>query len=145
MLRLFICLVLPFLLQSYTYGKQSNTYFCFQTAQANNILLLDSNYSTHARLMYFPYMKPIQVRFMGNESVELTEGRPLEFHDFYHEINKGKLSGKYEIIHQGAQFYSIRYTHFQTGKITDFSRLYASSDLPQNMTQHLLEKGITCL
>ncbi|WP_228203312.1 hypothetical protein [Acinetobacter sp. CFCC 10889] len=136
LLRLFLSLTL-----TSTPALADTEYFCFD-AKNNKTLLLNAHYSKKTQLMYFPYMQPIQLKFKHTDAIEMAEDRPFEFHDFFDEITHGKVTGHYEIVHQGALFYGITYTHKKTKKITEFTRFY---DLDHAQIPVLTAKGIECL
>lgn len=102
-------------------------YFCFE-AKNSHLLLLDPHDSAKTQLMYFPDLKPIQLRHKNTQAIEIAEGRPFEFHDLFDEIIKGKVTGQYEIVHQGALFYGVSYTQQKTQKVTEFTRIYNIDD-----------------
>ena len=116
-------------------------YFCFD-AKDSKSLLLKPYYSKNIQLMYFPYLQPIQLKFKQTDAIEMAEGRPFEFHDFFDEIVQGKVTGHYEIVHQGAIFYGITYTHKKTKKVTEFTKIY---DLDTAHIASFKKQGIECL
>jgi hypothetical protein len=63
----------------------------------------------------------------------LSAGRPDELSSTWLEVNRGKISGKYEMVSQGANIYSMIYTNYGTQKKSSFV-------LDPNVTPSL-EKG----
>jgi hypothetical protein len=51
----------------------------------------------------------------------LSAGRPDEFTSTWLEVNRGKISGEYEMVSQGANIYSMVYTSYGTRKKTSFT------------------------
>ena len=128
----------------YSLQAQANTdYFCFQAKSSQPILFFSAkNPLESLTLQYYPYLKPIQLRHFKTESLKTTLGRPDEFHDFYYEIMKGIITGHYEVVHQGAQFYAVTYTQKSTGKQTLFNRLYSDQ---VNSPLQFSQQGINCI
>ncbi|WP_171477010.1 hypothetical protein [Acinetobacter pullicarnis] len=55
---------------------------------------------------------------------------------------KGIITGRYEVVHQGAQFYAVTYTQKSTGKQTLFNRLYSDQ---VNSPLQFSQQGINCI
>lgn len=63
----------------------------------------------------------------------LSAGRPDELTSTWLEVNRGKITGEYEMVNQGANIYSMVYTNYGTRKKSSFI-------LDPNVTPSL-EKG----
>lgn len=139
-LRLFV--ISLSLLNLPAYAKPITSYFCFKTEHKKNILLVSTDeFPDIKTIQYYPYLKKIKLKFSYYDAIDTASGKPSEFHYFYREVINNQLMGTYEVIYQGAMFYTVNYTTPNTHQTTRFERIY---NLDQSTQQNLNRQGIDC-
>ncbi|WP_415753813.1 hypothetical protein [Pseudomonas leptonychotis] len=73
------------------------------------------------QLRYRQSEKYIQLTYKSTETLREVEDRPWEFQHTWLEILNGAITGKYEMVSQGAIIYKFTYTNETTGKTVDIS------------------------
>lgn len=112
--------------------------------QHNFVLVAPTRDSRIIQVMYYPYLKPVRLHHIKTENVEMAEGRPFEQHLFFNELNGKQLTGRYEVILQGARIYGVTYTAKASGQITSYQD-YLSDVEKQKLNQILIPKNIECI
>jgi hypothetical protein len=118
---------------------------CLSSDQQHHFVLVARAQNEQTmKLMYFPYLKPISLRYIKTETIEMAEDRPYEQHLFFNERNSQRNTGQYEIILQGTRIYAVIYTAKQSGVIRSYQN-YLADEQKQKVNQTLIAYKLQCI
>ncbi len=73
------------------------------------------------QVRYYQSKTFIPLVYQGTETLMEVEDRPWEFQHTWLEVLDGAITGKYQMVSQGAVIYRLTYTSQKTGKTVDIS------------------------
>ena len=119
------------------FAKPIEPYRCIPTSNNGFILFNSKKFPNLDSIMYYPYLKPIKVKYVKKIAIPTDEGRRYILKQNYIEYIKGKPSGTYVIETQGALINGISYKN-NKGSTLEFEPNY---DMDYEIINNKLKKN----